>query len=755
MMTLPLLALAQMNQWVLPPNEIDFTFTPPTTSTTPANVISYRVSNSAHDENGNLLFTIVDASVFDPTGASVGQLNGAKFSSNNYSAPDILTEIALFPLPGSCDTWCAFYLIEKPLIGIALAMTEITIKPNGSVVVQSLDPSKAGIKEYFGGTGGGLALSPPINGSYANRNLYVVSSGEVDVLSFSGTVLPPVTSLATYEPKEVAIVEADLSHDGNKLAWGDYFGASIYTMDVGPFATPPTSHGYDGGSAGIAGLEFSADNNNIIFSTHTGTPSLRRLNIASGNFNTLSTNIPLTGTQLEMAQDGLIYFVKADENLGTVSFPNYTVSSSNLNITLNSNDQTAYSGMSTYSLPDQIDGQDYNQMMGVEPLALNDVTLNGGTIPSIFTSSGLPEFGLCAPINLELDYEGTPTSYTIDIHNINPTSGVALNCNNPGPDIVCASQTIVNPNSFPLDLNCLINNMTCDLFDAAVAAGNNTYEIEITIESQCESIPFTGFFKVIDIPNNANGVLSISPGNGAPTCNSSQNINNPCVGGTLSTIIDLTSSTGTIQSYQINIDEVNCTTGTTINTLYSGPQVMTNNPGAFTLASLQINGDPVFFYLSGWLGRCLRIEATVGNDCGSTTDFTFFQFDGEYLIAPNTEYDEFTGIQVATPITVAHSDDADIKEAFDFSNSNHSFEVISYPNPVQNQMNLKINSPYSSEYDLELINSNGQLVQKSTSNLHIGKNILSLDLGNLPSGVYFYQLKIKDKIKTGKIIKVQ
>jgi hypothetical protein len=234
MMSLPLFSLAQMDKWVLPPNEVDFTVTPPTSSVLPNAATSYNVSNAAHDTDGNLLFSIVDNQVFNPSGTNVGTLNSANFFSNTYFSNNILFEIALFPLPGTCDTWCALYLLHGgvSIPGAALAMTEITIMDNGSIVVQQLP--NGGVKPYFGGYGG-LALSQSApDAPFGTRTLYVVAGGEVDAYNFTGTGLPSPVTLATYTNFDMALTEVDLSHDGATLAWGNYNNAEIHTLGISP-----------------------------------------------------------------------------------------------------------------------------------------------------------------------------------------------------------------------------------------------------------------------------------------------------------------------------------------------------------------------------------------------------------------------------------------------------------------------------------------------------------------------------------------
>jgi len=228
--------------------------------------------------------------------------------------------------------------------------------------------------------------------------------------------------------------------------------------------------------------------------------------------------------------------------------------------------------------------------------------------------------------------------------------------------------------------------------------------------------------------------LGVNAGNGAPLCNSSQDINNPCLGGVFSANIDLASSTGAITFYKLAIQEVDCATGQLIiNDLYDGDFIPTNNPGTIGLNSLEINGTTGFFASMGsdWLNRCLRIEAEVGNNCGSTTDFTFFQFDGLYFDDP----------------------DGDLKFSDDNDKLNNNSKVVIYPNPAREELNFNLPKLEQSEVNITVYNSSGQPIK--SIDLSTESSQYSMNTRDLASGIYFYQLKSGDVIRSGKFSKIK
>jgi hypothetical protein len=293
----------------------------------------------------------------------------------------------------------------------------------------------------------------------------------------------------------------------------------------------------------------------------------------------------------------------------------------------------------------------------------------------------------------------------------------------------------------------------CTLFDATVNGGTPTFRIDVTLVTRCETVTKSGFFEVFNLPNNVNGVLGMNAGNGAPTCASSQNINAPCNGGVFSANIDLQSSTGAITFFQLIVEEVDCVTGAVIQNLYNGLQVNITNPGTIGLNSLEINGSTGFFAAGGntWIGKCLRIEATVGNNCGSTTDFTFFRFDGLYFQDPDdTEFNLSSNNETSNQINL---EKAELETSDGFAN----LEVTTYPNPFKNQLTFSIISEKETDYSLRIFNSSGQTINQRVTNssLYQGTNSVDIEMGELTPGLYFYQLQVGDKIKTGKILKVQ
>jgi peroxiredoxin len=83
---------------------------------------------------------------------------------------------------------------------------------------------------------------------------------------------------------------------------------------------------------------------------------------------------------------------------------------------------------------------------------------------------------------------------------------------------------------------------------------------------------------------------------------------------------------------------------------------------------------------------------------------------------------------------------------------NHSLQV--YPNPViGNELNLSFNLSEAGLVDAKIISTDGRTILQPVSNLYNqGENELSMDVGNLSSGIYFVVLNIEGRQTIRKIL---
>lgn len=707
-------SLAQADKWILNPNEIDFgagTSSPLNTGAgTP-----YKVENAVY-KNGVLQFYANDGVVYDPAGNNVGQF------ANNPGA--MLKEVAVAPGPGSCDTWCLFWLETSPLATLDFLYQEVKIE-NGAVVFGP--GGEAGDGTMFGNVGG-IAVSHIVPGTNADRDIYVVAFDAVRRFRLSSLGVALVQTIAVQTGGNDFICEADLSHDGSKLGWAN--GNRVFSMNTAPpHAVSTVSVGTSGSE--IRGVEYSPDNL-FMYLSHS-VLGLRRWPVGGTSTQALSETNTYNRTQLEMGKDGYVYAVRNDGVLGQIK--NLAVQQSPLNLKVFSDVATPVSP-DYFGLPDQVDGESYSLFVGVPPLAFNSYTVNGQQVFDFIDPTHPPLLVYnCAPINLETTLSGTPSSYSIHVYSTDPATGLQIS--GPGYLDYMFNGTGVPPSS--IDLRCL-QGPACQLFDTAISAGHYTFAVVMTLENRCESLSMLGHIKVFAAPAPAQIGLEVNSINGIP-CPASHNIASPCLAGIYSASLNFGNSQGDITFYQLTIDEVNCSTGNVIANIYTGQQVPVSGVGSLTalpLNGLVINGNMGFFANPAWLNRCLRITAVVGNPCGSSTDFTYLKFDGQYLGGSETG-DRSAGEPEAKPGT---GDTKGYLKAF--------------PNPFSDELTISLFLAEEAPVTVTVVAASGRVVAMPCdhANLPAGRHLFSLQGKGLPPGVYTAHLASANETSAIKVIKI-
>lgn len=83
----------------------------------------------------------------------------------------------------------------------------------------------------------------------------------------------------------------------------------------------------------------------------------------------------------------------------------------------------------------------------------------------------------------------------------------------------------------------------------------------------------------------------------------------------------------------------------------------------------------------------------------------------------------------------------------------YNYEVSAYPNPANQQTTVVVRlKEKASNIEVAILNSVGQLVNTYHVNGQIGVNEVNVDLNNLSSGVYFYNVKVDNATITKKLI---
>ncbi len=179
------------------------------------------------------------------------------------------------------------------------------------------------------------------------------------------------------------------------------------------------------------------------------------------------------------------------------------------------------------------------------------------------------------------------------------------------------------------------------------------------------------------------------------------------------------------------------------------------------------------------------VEALNNNDCSNQSELievsisqpiAYIQFDGALLTnvdmwASYQWYLDGTLIVDATESSYAPSSSGEyhcviindvgcesvsnyiqvIIEGIENITSLISFSV--YPNPVNDILNIELNTSERQSFDVQIIHANGQVMTNKNIDI-LGLQNVTFNLSDLPSGVYFIQLKTDDKQAMQRFVKI-
>jgi len=417
-------------EWLLPPEQLSFTSTSVSSSTTSVPGGAYNVSNAAFDESGNLLFYVQDGYIYDANSILI------TLFPNNGPNP----EVAICPKPGTCDQYYVFSWGYKGFVGTDLDFATVTVSSGGTLSVSSTSTLTSGSIHC-----NGIAVSQPFNASM-DRYLYAVTYGRVDRfliensgVSFDVTIASS-SDLSSYGVTADDTPEAELA--GDCVAWGS-LGASgagapeayiaVFDLSSGAldniFTLPLPDE-----NLRVAGLEFGDKGRRLYVSAfipggHTSAEGVyyfdaeeefelaHKLVLADANRESYSR------THIERGRNERFYLVSESGKLSYFEQGVEIIDVSPLGLTVPSFGD--FITESFYTLPDQNDDDDYNSFTGypaalITDIALNAITLEPGVPPTA------PDFYTCNPLDLVVTTAGDVVDYRIGLVETNPTTGAPV-----------------------------------------------------------------------------------------------------------------------------------------------------------------------------------------------------------------------------------------------------------------------------------------------------------------------------------------
>jgi hypothetical protein len=772
------ISFAQMNYWTTPPYKFNMNPSTPTRTNIPPGFTSYEVANGAYDQAGNLLFYVVDGNLISASGNSFGNLGGYNLVNCDEAYDYLQAEVAIVPVPGTCRQFYVIYAMDNPIGNCKLLYVKVDCSGSTPAVAYSQmvsvycppdEPYYAG-EGFVIGNGGhdhtSFAVSGIVSGEGAGAQRYLYSTSSDGIYKYTITstaiasgILTAPRAMLSLDDNSFEGLEAELSWNRDIFAWIDPFGGKVHTIRLKPDGDFLSGSLVSYNLGGAKGIEFTnAISNPFLYVSYPF--GIRKINTATQTSTLLKaqSGVNLSKSFLEYGKNGKIYGVSPTYDthgnlVGTTLVgiaSNDTYSSVNAGFDSRFQDYL-YLNTFIFTLPDQIDGDNYNYFYGNPYITINNFTLNGSIpLPSCSAPSNLYN---CVPITFNATYNGgsIPSQYKFEIR------ATDANC-----DII-TGQNYINFNSGWI-IGHPIPNLDLRDFkdDNELSLGNITGKVNIkySMRDACgneSSINNTILVSSmpdaeieLEIQSKDNPLVYLPP---AHSANSAINVS--CItlayrilnsAGLISyykILVEKTNSQGAVQGKVIeqiiNLDNgVGSLTNINLNSYCAMQSAWPSPPpfGSCSISSPQ-NYDGYFSYfgyMSGLysLNNYYKLTVAVGNLCGETSDYSYLYVSDAYKNPfDNINEDEYGSM-------LPRINDATV-----------------YPNPLSDYLTIMVNLANEDKITIELSDMSGRLARTLLRDeaLPAGNYVNSFDISGLTPGMYIYRVISGSFSKSGKITK--
>ena len=159
--------------------------------------------------------------------------------------------------------------------------------------------------------------------------------------------------------------------------------------------------------------------------------------------------------------------------------------------------------------------------------------------------------------------------------------------------------------------------------------------------------------------------------------------------------------------------------------------------------------------ISEWLGETIHVRFRFGNDTGAEV------VNGGWLI-DDIEYQDMFSYNSEVCVTTAEGDnictiapnEGTIVESSEISSTIETIQdvtITTYPNPVDNLLNIGIDSERQQELEMSLLTLDGKRVSSQTFNM-IGKQTVQVDVSSFPAGFYFLKIASDEGTAIQKVV---
>ncbi|MFH1049596.1 MAG: T9SS type A sorting domain-containing protein [bacterium] len=87
-------------------------------------------------------------------------------------------------------------------------------------------------------------------------------------------------------------------------------------------------------------------------------------------------------------------------------------------------------------------------------------------------------------------------------------------------------------------------------------------------------------------------------------------------------------------------------------------------------------------------------------------------------------------------------------------NVDNDFSINTFPNPFINSITLSYNLAVPSNVKINIFNNLGNIITTvDEGSINTGRHQATFEVSNLPAGIYYYTIRIGERIENGKFIK--
>ncbi len=164
---------------------------------------------------------------------------------------------------------------------------------------------------------------------------------------------------------------------------------------------------------------------------------------------------------------------------------------------------------------------------------------------------------------------------------------------------------------------------------------------------------------------------------------------------------------------------------------------------------------PTYIDLSPWAGKTVHVRFRFATNESNGVP------NGGWLI-DDVEYQDMLSYNGQVCVTTAEGDnvctvapeEGTIVESAEFNNTIETLQdvtISTYPNPVNELLNISVNSERQQELNLSLLTINGQVVTSQSFDA-FGRQNVQLNVSNIPAGFYFLKVVTENGMAVQKIV---